>query len=410
MGHLLVVESWVGAMSALLPRAIRETGSRFTFVTRDLNHYLRSAPSHPHPLLAADNVLTAETNDLDTLLPFLARAHELLGFDGVTTSCDYYLETAARAAHHLGLPGPAPDAVERAYRKDLTRQALPDLGPDFALVSTVEEAVDKAQRLGYPVVVKPVDLCAGMFVRTAGDAGELAEAFRAIEGFPVNARGQQRSPLVLLEEFLAGPEFSVETVTADGATHVVGVTDKSVAGSPWFVESGHMFPADLPEETRAVIVGTAVAAIERLGLDRCVAHTEVKLTEAGPRLVEVNPRPGGNQITELVRRTTGVDLPMVHARLALGETPDLTAVATGAGSAAISFLLPERPGRVAGIGGTDALDGPEVVDWAVKPAGHTAGAATSNNNYLGHVMVVDRGARARARAEELVNGLSVSYA
>ncbi|MFD0491010.1 hypothetical protein ACFQ0O_32615 [Saccharopolyspora spinosporotrichia] len=44
MGHLLMVESWVGAMSALLPRGIRESGHRFSFITRDLHHYLRSSP------------------------------------------------------------------------------------------------------------------------------------------------------------------------------------------------------------------------------------------------------------------------------------------------------------------------------------------------------------------------------
>ena len=66
MAHLLVVESWVGSMSRLLPRAIREGGHEFTFLTRDLHHYLRSAPEGTaHPLLGARNVVTADTNDLD---------------------------------------------------------------------------------------------------------------------------------------------------------------------------------------------------------------------------------------------------------------------------------------------------------------------------------------------------------
>ncbi|MEU4645576.1 hypothetical protein AB0G14_34240, partial [Micromonospora sp. NPDC023814] len=68
MGHVLLVESWVGAMSTLLPRAIREAGHRFTFLTRNLHHYLRPGGGEGvHPLLAADNVITAETNDLDVL-------------------------------------------------------------------------------------------------------------------------------------------------------------------------------------------------------------------------------------------------------------------------------------------------------------------------------------------------------
>ncbi len=47
----------------------------------------------------------------------------------------------------------------------------------------------------------------------------------------------------------------------------------------------------------------------------------------------------------------------------------------------------------------------------MKPAGHRAGDAVSNNTYLGHVMTVDTtGLGARARAEELVAGLRVRYA
>lgn len=412
MAHLLMIESWVGAMSSLLPRAINESGHRFTFITRDLHHYLRAVPTHPHPLLAADNVLTADTNDVNSLLDHVERLHPVLSFDGVISSCDYYLPTVARVAAHLGLPGPDPLAVERACRKDLTRTALRDAGvpgPRFALADDWPSVAKAAAELGYPLVVKPVDLCAGMYVRKVTDESALREAFAALEAFPVNARNQPRVRTVLLEELLTGPEVSVETVTVDGATHVVGVTDKSIAGDPWFVESGHMFPANLPTaEAEAV----AVAAIEALGLDRGVAHTEVKLTTDGPRLVEVNPRPAGNQITELVRRVTGIDLPAAYAQLAVGERPELRPANTGVRSAAISFLLPPRSGQVAAIRGAETLaTAPGVVDWAIKQPGHRAGDPTSNNSYLGHVVVTDSaGLGARVRAEQLVGGLSVDYA
>ncbi|GAB3837409.1 hypothetical protein GCM10029963_02350 [Micromonospora andamanensis] len=85
---------------------------------------------------------------------------------------------------------------------------------------------------------------------------------------------------------------------------------------------------------------------------------------------------------------------------------------TGVRSAAISFLLPPRAGTVARIDGTATLATAEdVVDWAVKPAGHLTGDAVSNNAYLGHVMTVDTsGPGARARADALVAGLGVRYA
>ncbi|MGI5469957.1 ATP-grasp domain-containing protein [Streptomyces sp. CA-132043] len=411
MAHLLMVESWVGAMSRLLPRAIREGGHEFTFLTRDLHHYLRSAPEGAaHPLLGARNVLTADTNDLDTLLPYAERLHAALGFDGVLTSCDYYLPTVARIAGHLGLPGPAPEAVESACRKDATRRVLADAGlpqPRFAVCADRSEAAAAAAEIGYPLVLKPVDLCAGMFVREVADEAELHRAYRAVEDFPVNARGQRRAPVVLLEELLIGPEVSVETVTHGGSTHVIGVTDKSVGGAPAFIETGHMFPAALPAADAAAAADTAVQALKALGLDDVVGHTEIKLTPGGPRVVEVNPRPAGNRITELIRHVAGIDVAAACVDVALGRRPDATVRETGLRSAAIGFLVPREAGVLTGIDGGDtvrAADG--VLELQLAEAGKDVKAAGSNNEYLGHVMAGDPdGPGARARVEGLLSAL-----
>ncbi|MFE5918784.1 ATP-grasp domain-containing protein [Streptomyces sp. NPDC056468] len=411
MAHLLVVESWVGSMSRLLPRAIREGGHEFTFLTRDLHHYLRSAPEGAaHPLLGARNVITTDTNDLDALLPEVERLHSVLGFDGVITSCDYYLPTVARIAGRLGLPGPGPEAVENACRKDATRRVLADAGlpgPRFAVHEEWADLVRAANEIGYPLVVKPVDLCAGMFVRRVDDEAQLSSAVRALADFPVNARGQRRTPAVLLEELLDGPEVSVETVSYAGAVHLVGVTDKSLGGAPAFIETGHMFPAALSLADIEAAEQTTLGALKALGLtDGVVAHTEVKLTSAGPRVVEVNPRPAGNRITELVRHVTGIDLAAAFVDVALGRRPDLRRTDTGLRSAAIGFLVPERAGTLEALDGHQLSDRPGVLEVQLAEPGKVVKTAGSNNEYLGHVMAGDPdGPGARDRVEGLLAGL-----
>ncbi|MEU9111041.1 ATP-grasp domain-containing protein [Streptomyces sp. NPDC048483] len=411
MAHLLMVESWVGSMSRLLPRAIREGGHEFTFVTRDLHHYLRSAPEGAaHPLLSARHVLTAETNDIEALLPLVERAHAALRFDGVVTSCDYYLPTAARIAGRLGLPGPAATAVGNACRKDTTRRVLADAGvpgPRFAVCADWAGAACAAREIGYPLVLKPVDLCAGMFVRRVDDEAELAGAYRALADFPVNARGQRRAPAVLLEELLRGPEVSVETVSFAGAAHVVGVTDKSVGGAPAFVETGHMFPAALADGEAEAAGETALRALTALGLDAVVAHTEIKLTADGPRVVEVNARPAGNRITELIRHVTGIDLAAACVDVALGREPDLRRRPTGLRSAAIGFLVPDTAGVLESIDGADEVrTAAGVLEVQLSEPGTTVRAAGSNNEYLGHVMAGDaEGLGARDRTEALLPAL-----
>ncbi|MFH9266744.1 ATP-grasp domain-containing protein [Streptomyces sp. NPDC017546] len=411
MAHLLMVESWVGSMSRLLPRAIREGGHAFTFLTRDLHHYLRAAPEGTtHPLLGARNVLTADTNGIEALLPLVERAHRALGFDGVITSCDYYLPAAARIADRLGLPGPAAEAVGNACRKDATRRVLTGAGvpgPRFAVCADWAETAAAARDIGYPLVLKPVDLCAGMYVRRVDDEEALADAHRALAEFPVNARGQRRAPVVLLEEFLVGPEVSVETVSFGGLTHVLGVTDKSVGGAPAFIETGHMFPAALSAADTGAAEETARAALKALGLDGVVAHTEIKLTDDGPRVVEVNPRPAGNRITELVRHVTGVDLAAACVDVALGREPDLRRRATGLRSAAIGFLVPDTGGTLKSIEGADDVSAAAgLLELQLAVPGKAVKAAGSNNEYLGHVMAGDaEGLGARDRAETLLSAL-----
>lgn len=398
-------------MSRLLPRAIREGGHEFTFLTRDLHHYLRSAPEGAaHPLLGARNVITTETNDLDALLPEVARLHSVLGFDGVITSCDYYLPTVARIAGHLGLPGPGPEAVENACRKDATRRVLADAGlpgPRFAVHEEWADLARAAKEIGYPLVAKPVDLCAGMFVRRVDDETQLADLVRDLADFPVNARGQRRTPAVLLEELLDGPEVSVETVSYAGAVHMVGVTDKSIGGAPAFIETGHMFPAALPLADLDAAEQTALGALKALGLtDGVVAHTEIKLTSAGPRVVEVNPRPAGNRITELVRHVTGIDLAAAFVDVALGRRPDLGRTDTGLRSAAVGFLVPDRAGTLEALDAGRLADEPGVLEVQLAEPGKAVKAAGSNNEYLGHVMAGDPdGPGARERVEGLLAGL-----
>lgn len=404
-------------MSRLLPRAIREGGHEFTFLTRDLHHYLRSAPEGTsHPLLGARNVVTADTNDTEALLPEVAGLHSVFGFDGVISSCDYYLPTVARLAGHLGLPGPGARAVGDACRKDATRRVLADAGvpgPRFAVHEEWAELARAAREIGYPLVVKPVDLCAGMYVRRVDDEPELAAAVKALAEFPTNARGQWRTPTVLLEELLTGPEVSVETVSYAGAVRVVGVTDKSVGGAPAFIETGHMFPAALPSVDAEAAEGTALDALRALGLtDGVVAHTEIKLTPAGPRVVEVNPRPAGNRITELIRHVTGIDLAAAAVDVALGREPDLRRRETGLRSAAVGFLVPDTSGTLASLDDRRLKDAQGVLEARLAEPGSQVKAAGSNNEYLGHVMVGDaegQGARERVEAllEELRSGLVI---
>jgi biotin carboxylase len=171
-------------------------------------------------------------------------------------------------------------------------------------------------------------------------------------------------------------------------------------------------PAGGAEEAPAA-TDTALAALAGLGLDQVVAHTEIKLTSAGPRVVEVNPRPAGNRITELVRHVTGIDLAGACVDLALGRAPATVTRPTGVRSAAIGFLVPGAEGVVEGYATEGAAPGPEelaslpgVLEVRLAEPGTRVRPAADNNGYLGHIMAADtEGGGARERVTALLNGV-----
>ena len=420
MAHLLMIESWMRSSGEALPGVIARLGHRYTFLTRDPALYPPGPDGAPHPALAgADEVVVADTNQLVALVHLAAALHERTPFDGVLTTCDYYLEAVALVAEELGLPGPAPAAVRVATRKHLVREALTRAGvpnPRFAVGHSWDEVGQAAGRVGYPLVAKPVDGNSSTAVRRVDDEAGLRAVFDAVHAIPTNTRDQPLARLVLVEEVLTGPEVSVEAVTVDGHTTVLGITDKSVVGHPAFVESGHQFPVDLPTDVAATVESLVRDALVAIGWSHGVSHTEVMITPAGPRVVEINPRQGGNHIFELVRRVTGTDVLEVLTTLALGQAELPAAGAQERPrSAAVHFVLSGRDGSLIDISGAELLaDDPNVVDCnlpVVEGAPLAVFRPRDNEDYLGHVIVVSHNdLHARRRAEAAVRSLRLQFA
>lgn len=423
MAHLLLIESWMRSTGEALPPLLRAAGHRFTLATRDPALYPPASDGGAHPVVAlADEVAVCDTNDPQSLLAEVTRRHTADPFDGVLTTCDYYLAATTLVAEELGLPGAAPAAVHVATRKDLVRAALTRAGvPNvrFANEGTWEGLRKAADQLGYPLVAKPVDLNSGTLVRLVADEAGLRDVFDAVQAASMNTRDQPLACLVLLEEVLIGAEVSVEAVTVAGRTTVIGVTDKSVVGAPSFVESGHQFPAALAPTVTDAVAALVDQALVAIGWSHGVTHTEVMLTPAGPRIVEINPRQGGNFIFDLVRLVTGTSVLEVMVDLALGHHPLVGTASDPSGnreatSAAVAFVLSPQDGELVGVAGADALaSDPDIVRVVLPPSRSVRQLVyrpRDNEDYLGHVLAVDRdGLGARERAVEAVRSLRLRF-
>jgi argininosuccinate lyase len=414
VADLLMIESWLQSTGLMLPPLLRDGGHRYVLVTRDPDLY-RLPDGAPHPVLAlASEVIVAETNDGAALVAAARAVAARRRIDGVLTTCDYYLPAVALVAEELGLPGAPADVLRTATRKHLVRQALTAGGvPDvpFAVAATWDQAHKAAADLGYPLVVKPVDMNSGTGVRKVVDEVGLAVAFAEATTPERNTRDQPLERLALLERILEGPEYSVESVTRDGVTRVLGITAKSVAepgveAGSGFVESGHLFPAPLAQDERDEIERHVVAVLGAVGLTQGISHTEVRVTAAGPRLIELNPRQGGGYIFELVRLVTGFNPLQVLVDLALGREP-VPGPAVAA-SAAVTFLLPVSDGVVREVRGAQRLAEDDRVLSHETPSAGRVVRPGDNNERIGHVLVVDpSGGEAKAWSDELAASLDI---
>ncbi|MFJ9427683.1 pyridoxal-phosphate dependent enzyme [Streptomyces sp. NPDC101249] len=335
--------------------------------------------------------VTCDTEDDAAVRAAVATAAAGRTVAGVTTTSDFYLAHTARLARALGLPGHAQETAAACRDKSLTRQALGDAGvrqPRHAVVGDRSVAAGAVASVGLPCVVKPADGSGSQDVRWCGDEATALAQVALILAATENTRGQARAGKALVEEYVEGPEYSVEMFCADGEAVCVGVTQRTTTRLPYFVETGHLFPAALSAAARAELAETARHALKAIGFERGPAHVEARLTEAGAVVMEINGRLAGGMIPELVRAATGIDLLDQQVRAATGRP--LRLVADRARHAGLRFLTAPEHGRLIGVTGTAEaarVPGVESVVTTGTP-GRVVRPPRDAYDRLGHVIAV----------------------
>jgi hypothetical protein len=150
-----------------------------------------------------------------------------------------------------------------------------------------------------------------------------------------------------------------------------------------------------------------VAATTAVGFDLGIAHVEIKYTGAGPKLIEINPRPAGDRITELMDASFGWSTMELLIRQYLGESVGDVVTEPKSG-AAIRYLTAD-PGVVTGVTGLDiaaAVRGVREAVVSVGPGGRVDPLRV-NEDRVGHVLATAgdaylAGRIAEAAAQQIV--------
>ena len=319
-------------------------------------------------------------------IPAVLEAAKRHRIDGVMTlASDMPMRTVAAVAKELGLVGVSEETALKATNKAAMREALREYGvpiPQFFKVSDRQEYDEAVGQFRSAFIVKPADNSGSRGIFLIEDITNTALIEQAYE----YSRRYSRGGDVVVEEYMRGPEVSVETLTVDGTCHVIQITDKLTTGAPHFVEMGHSQPTRHCSRTTEQIRWVAEAANKAVGIQNGPSHTEIIVTEEGPKIVELGARLGGDCITtHLVPLSTGVDMVECCIRIALGESPDVTPKFKRGSAIRYFEQTAGKVWRIDGVEAAEALDGVQQV-CIVHGVGKTVTEIDSSAARLGFVI------------------------
>ena len=315
----------------------------------------------------------------------LARAGRV---DAAVAADTPMLVLAATVAATMGLPHSPVDAVRTATDKAAQRQRWGEAGvpqPSFRLVPAGDSVGLAAEAVGFPCVVKAVSLSASQGVLRADDPAAAVEAARRIRKVLDEAERPAGEPL-LVEEYLPGPELSIDGVLTAGDLTVSAVFDKPGSpDGPTFEETLLVSPSRLAAGTLADAVRTAADAARSLGLSTGPVHAELRLCDRGPAMLELAARSIGGLCSRALRFPGGASLEEIVLANALGRPiPAPTGPARPSGV----FMLPvPRPGVLRAVEGrAEALAMPGVIGLTITiPPGQRVRPLPDGDRYLGFV-------------------------
>jgi len=231
----------------------------------------------------------------------VAKRYQIKGI--VTAATDKPLVMMARVAEKLQLPFFSVETAEWSTDKLLMKQKFQEAEIPCAkgfLLTNLSELGDI--EIDYPVIVKPRDNSGSRGVISCKNANEVEIAVQ--EALQYTRKGN-----VLIEEFIEGKEYSIESLHYDGNTHVIQFTEKITTAFPYNVELGHIQPADVTPDQQVEILELISKIAKTLDFSNCASHTEIKINSKGIYVIETSPRLGGDFITShLVPLSTGVNM------------------------------------------------------------------------------------------------------
>jgi len=370
---------------------------------------LRSARAHGAKTVVAtadpafyqgkfDELVDAWVSCDTTRAEHVATALHALQPDALIAFSDLFVTQANEAAMLLGVKHPHSAGSPAVSRdKARVRAALDHAGIANARWGTIKASAERpTSPVGYPAIVKPVDGSGSWDVRRVTCDQELQDACAAHAKRTTYGRNVAPRRQLLCEEELIGDLVSAEGFVRGADVEIWGHSSRTLSDPPYYIETGCAFGAATADGGLDDYVHAVVAAT---GLRFGAFHMEVILTQAGPVLVELNPRLIGGGVHQCIDLASGGDSAGTIVANYLGQDQEIP---TPGMSSAIARIVAAEPGKVVSITGLEeARTSPGVVHVVCpKSIGDSLTVTHSNDDRFGYVLAVGD---TRGRAQELAD-------
>lgn len=267
--------------------------------------------------------LTLNIRDVDALIQ-VGLKHNI---DGIFCHAVEIPHIVAKVAKALNLNGLSPHIAELCTHKQQRIAALETAHipvASHAFADSKASLIEAAKSLGYPLVIKPTNTAGSRGVQLVISEESLLSAYE-------EAMQYTASSIVVLEQYLTGPQVSTESVVHDGVVHTFALADRNYAQSdifyPYFIEDGINYPSSLPATIQHKILDLVTQTINALGIDFGAAKGDIIIHNGEPHIIEMASRTSGGWFgAGSIPIATGINALKPLLQMSVGDTPDLDAL------------------------------------------------------------------------------------
>ena len=358
----------------------------------------------------ADDTLIASTRDVDETLAVVKAFAGKKAIDGVMTIANDVPYTVAAVAEALGLPHANKGAVRKLTNKIHMKTAFQKAGvatPNFAIVRSLSELEEGVKQFDFPLILKPSDGRGSNGVLYLEAETDLSWAFS-------HSMASCDNGILVLEEFINGPQLSVEGMFVDDCYHCVAFADRNYSNlpetKPFIVEDGGTIPSRFDDNRLEQIQAVIEAGARSLGLNWGPVKADIVIGDNGiPQIIELAGRLSGNYLaTHHIPFAYGIDLVGAIIDLCLGLKVDDNALQPQYKKyLGVRYFFPKE-GKIKAIRGAKTLaDDPATYNLAIyAKAGDYQAAINCHAARAGTVMMRgDTYSEATQKAEWAANTL-----